>query len=81
MLFADYDYIFADDEKENNPMSFKFLQNAHAWAKTGGKAFVAAVVDESSSSDEEEVEHGAGRMAIDDDGDDDDDKSSVASSH
>jgi crooked neck len=28
----DYDYIFADDEREANPTSFKFLQMAHAWA-------------------------------------------------
>lgn len=37
---ADYDYIFADDEREANPTSFKFLQMAHAWAagQTGGGA-------------------------------------------
>jgi crooked neck len=41
---ADYDYIFADDEREANPTSFKFLQMAHAWAasrkagETGGGA-------------------------------------------
>lgn len=29
---VDYDYIFADDEREANPTSFKFLQMAHAWA-------------------------------------------------
>jgi crooked neck len=29
---TDYDYIFADDEREANPTSFKFLQMAHAWA-------------------------------------------------
>jgi crooked neck len=36
----DYDYIFADDEREANPTSFKFLQMAHAWAaaKKAGKA-------------------------------------------
>ena len=36
---ADYDYIFADDEREANPTSYKFLQMAHAWAaakKAGG---------------------------------------------
>ena len=31
---VDYDYIFADDEREANPTSFKFLQMAHAWAAT-----------------------------------------------
>ncbi|KAA1474476.1 pre-mRNA-splicing factor CLF1 [Dentipellis sp. KUC8613] len=30
-LVEDYDYIFADDEREANPTSFKFLQMAHAW--------------------------------------------------
>lgn len=38
-LVEDYDYIFADDEREANPTSYKFLQMAHAWAaakKTGG---------------------------------------------
>ncbi|KAH9167064.1 protein prenylyltransferase [Lactarius sanguifluus] len=38
-LVEDYDYIFADDEREANPTSYKFLQMAHAWAaakKAGG---------------------------------------------
>jgi crooked neck len=34
--------MFADDEQESNPTSFKFLQMAHAWksaqAKTSGGA-------------------------------------------
>ncbi len=25
--------VFADDERESNPTSFKFLQMAHEWAK------------------------------------------------
>jgi crooked neck len=29
---TDYDYIFADDEREANTTSIKFLQMAHAWA-------------------------------------------------
>jgi crooked neck len=32
LSLPDYDYIFADDEREANPTSFKFLQMAHAWA-------------------------------------------------
>ena len=35
----DWDLVFADDEREANPTSFKFLQMAQAWAsvkKTGG---------------------------------------------
>ncbi|KAI0252835.1 pre-mRNA-splicing factor CLF1 [Lactifluus subvellereus] len=43
-LVEDYDYIFADDEREANPTSFKFLQMAHAWAaskKAGGAGTTA----------------------------------------
>ncbi|KAL0579010.1 NineTeen Complex (NTC) component [Marasmius crinis-equi] len=34
----DWDLVFADDERESNPTSFKFLQMAHAWknAQKGG---------------------------------------------
>ena len=28
--------VFADDERESNPASFKFMQNAHAWAQSRG---------------------------------------------
>jgi len=47
-LVEDYDYIFADDEREANPTSFKFLQMAHAWAaskKTGGAGTTAGSGD------------------------------------
>lgn len=27
----DWDLVFADDERESNPTTFKFLQMAHAW--------------------------------------------------
>ncbi|KAK7020492.1 Pre-mRNA splicing factor [Favolaschia claudopus] len=41
----DWDMLFADDERESNPTSFKFLQMAHAWknsqAKTGGGSAAA----------------------------------------
>ena len=60
----DWDIVFADDERESNPTSFKFLQMAHAWkamqAKAGGAAgaggpaplsgFVATAAASSSSS-------------------------------
>lgn len=32
----DWDLVFADDEREANPTSFKFLQMAHAWKATAG---------------------------------------------
>jgi crooked neck len=30
-FFSDWDLVFADDERESNPTSFKFMQMAHAW--------------------------------------------------
>lgn len=33
---TDYDLIFADDERESNPTSFKFLQMARAWKNSQG---------------------------------------------
>ncbi|KAH9931196.1 TPR-like protein [Amylocystis lapponica] len=37
-VVEDYDLIFADDERESNPTTFKFLQMARAWkaGKAGG---------------------------------------------
>ena len=71
---TDYDYIFADDEREANPTSFKFLQMAHAWAASkkagaagnggggGGGAlsrFAAArVQDDADKDSRSEPDHG-----------------------
>lgn len=33
----DWELVFADDERENNPTSFKFLQMAHAWKTNQNK--------------------------------------------
>ncbi|KDQ31821.1 hypothetical protein PLEOSDRAFT_48867 [Pleurotus ostreatus PC15] len=33
----DWDLVFADDERESNPTSFKFLQMAHAWKASQAK--------------------------------------------
>jgi len=74
----DWDLVFADDEREANPTSFKFLQMAHAWkarsiaAGSGGKTsgilsgFVTA-----TSSPKVEREN---RRAHDDDDDDDEEE-------
>lgn len=53
-----WDYVFADDERDANPTSFKFLQMAHAWkAKKesggGGGADVSAFVSSASASNAE----------------------------
>lgn len=34
---SDWDLVFADDERESNPTSFKFLQMAHAWKASQAK--------------------------------------------
>lgn len=36
----DWDMVFADDERESNPTSFKFLQMAHAWKSAQAKGSV-----------------------------------------
>ncbi|KZV67380.1 pre-mRNA-splicing factor CLF1 [Peniophora sp. CONT] len=86
-LVEDYDYIFADDERETNANAFKLLQAAHAWAaKSGaggaGTGFLADD-DDSSDSDSEE-EEGERRIPAkvreEKEAMDEDDKSSVASS-
>lgn len=67
--------VFADDERESNPTSFKFLQMAHAWAaakKTGGPStlsgFTAPVATADDHADAPSRKGG-------------DDASDVASSH
>ncbi|OJT04241.1 Pre-mRNA-splicing factor CLF1 [Trametes pubescens] len=59
----DWDIVFADDEREANPTTFKFLQMAHAWkamqAKGGGAStnvlsgFAAAAASAKESADTE----------------------------
>jgi crooked neck len=46
ILLSDWEMVFADDERESNPTSFKFLQMAHAWKnsqtkKTGTSAMLS----------------------------------------
>lgn len=62
----DWDFVFADDERESNPTSFKFMQMAHAWkqaqaknAAAGGSSgvlsgFAAAKTARESDEDEDE---------------------------
>ena len=84
-LVEDYDYIFADDERESNPTSFKFLQMAHAWKSSGGSGllsgFTAPNVNADNDSSEEESDEDDEKSS--DAGDDEpmeQDKESVASS-
>jgi crooked neck len=78
-VHVDWDFVFADDEREAHPTSFKFMQMAHAWkqsqAKAGGAGgtsgllagFTAAKATAESESEEEGESDG-------------DEKSDVASS-
>ncbi|KAF8954765.1 hypothetical protein BDZ97DRAFT_1927792 [Flammula alnicola] len=36
-MVEDWDFVFADDERESNPTSFKFMQMAHAWKQAQAK--------------------------------------------
>ncbi|CAK5264928.1 unnamed protein product [Mycena citricolor] len=52
----DWDMVFADDERESNPTTFKFLQMAHAWKTAQGGAtalsgFTSAPGDDDAESD------------------------------
>ena len=52
---ADWELVFADDEREANPRSFKFLQMAHAWKqsqakKTGGSTILSGFTPATSSA-------------------------------
>jgi crooked neck len=64
LFHLDVELIFADDERESNPTTFKFLQNAHAWkssqtkkagtsstALSGFTAATTAKRDEDATSD------------------------------
>ncbi|KAI0082559.1 TPR-like protein [Panus rudis PR-1116 ss-1] len=83
----DWDMVFADDERESNPASFKFLQMARAWseAKKSGiavppSALLAGVSQQQQQqpgSQTEDRREEAARQTRDDDNDD---ASSVASS-
>jgi crooked neck len=48
-LSTDWEMVFADDERESNPTSFKFLQMAHAWA-TARKSDGASAPSASAAS-------------------------------
>lgn len=86
---ADYDYIFADDEREANPTSYKFLQMAHAWAaakKTGtsGAGSSSGGVQSRFTAAVSKDDHDTDRRVESDDGGAsdpmDEDEASVASS-
>lgn len=72
---SDWDILFADDEREANPATFKFIQNALAWRVKeggGGMDLSAALLAQDDDEDDEEDAEGEG----DGEGEDDDERSS-----
>lgn len=53
---ADWDMVFADDEKEANPASFKFFQAAQEWSRSRGNLGLDDDDDDDSSDDDEDNE-------------------------
>ena len=54
---ADWELVFADDEREANPTSFKFLQMAHAWKnsqarKTGDSGLLSGFTAATAATDD-----------------------------
>ena len=36
-IYSDVEWVFADDERESNPTTFKFMAMAHAWKMSQAK--------------------------------------------
>jgi crooked neck len=68
-MVEDWEMVFADDERESNPTSFKFLQMAHAWKNSQGSGGALSGFTAASSAPAQQ------------DQDMDDGTSDVASSH
>ncbi|KAG1772587.1 hypothetical protein EV702DRAFT_618682 [Suillus placidus] len=56
-VVEDWELVFADDEREANPRSFKFLQMAHAWKhsqakKSGGTGILSGFTPATTSAPE-----------------------------
>ncbi|KAF9555447.1 pre-mRNA-splicing factor CLF1 [Agrocybe pediades] len=59
-MVEDWDLVFADDERESNPTTFKFMQMAHAWkqAQANKNAGGGGASSEEEEDEEEEDEDG-----------------------
>ncbi|KAF7967533.1 hypothetical protein HWV62_31497 [Athelia sp. TMB] len=84
-VVEDWELVFADDEREANPTSFKFLQMAHAWKnsqakKAGGSGLLSGFTAAASTSEKTPLdtnESGTQDVVM---GRDEDTKSDVSSS-
>lgn len=68
---TDYVLVFADDEKESNPSTFKFLQMAHAWKQAAGGGGASAFANFSTSDDNSRSPSPSEDEESDEEGDDD----------
>lgn len=57
---TDWDMVFADDEREANPASFKFFQAAQEWQRQRAEMGEDSDSDDSSSDDEDDEEEADG---------------------
>lgn len=78
-ISTDWEMVFADDEREANPTSFKFLQMAHAWknaqsagggALSGFTAAAAASATTKQATDDDQEMDNASDVASSQGGDD-----------
>ncbi|TFK98675.1 pre-mRNA-splicing factor CLF1 [Pterulicium gracile] len=78
-MVEDWEMVFADDEREANPTSFKFLQMAHAWknaqsagggALSGFTAAAAASATTKQATDDDQEMDNASDVASSQGGDD-----------
>ncbi|KZP34440.1 protein prenylyltransferase [Athelia psychrophila] len=84
-VVEDWELVFADDEREANPTSFKFLQMAHAWKnsqakKTGGSELLSGFTAAASASEDPAPGSNENEAADVEMGREDDAKSDVSSS-
>jgi hypothetical protein len=62
----DWDILFADDEREANPATFKFIQNALAWRNKDGGGQKGGMLAELLAEEEEESDEEDGEGDEDD---------------
>lgn len=53
-IFVDSDYLYPDDERAANPATFKFLEMARAWKKSGGDALPQAPAPQPAEDNDEQ---------------------------
>ncbi|TFK22117.1 pre-mRNA-splicing factor CLF1 [Coprinopsis marcescibilis] len=75
-MVEDWELVFPDDERENNPASFKFLQMAQAWRQKKLDVSKLALDSDDSDDDDEPADNSNGKQRAAQQDDDSDDSSS-----